>query len=378
MQLTRLRPSIGTVPTTSHGQWFRGRQTPENIPVPPPNDPRYLPPPSQFVPLASATVHPRLAIPPTGRSNNRFIRLAAAFPPQPAALQTSHPFSVSAFLTEPSYYRPRSDPFHRDRTTLPHPPFNATGFYGAHPSRPPPLPPRRTCRTPHALLHPDVLPQSRLAPVSAGYLEEATALLLTVWLVLLSTNVGAATAPFSRLPWPKLSRQYQATKGISRPTFQFTHQRTQANDEFSVFPQPQQTRDLSLPTQLFTYPPINRILATNGPSAFLDDTTTDDFPNHGSPVLARRCFRLHRLSHIHLGSSPRRSIPQWVIFFFLAVRVLLIQPSTDSVSFASEHRTVPLQPNGRESPSDTNTAAPLCLNNPVGLPPKPRQPLPVP
>ena len=104
------------------GQWFRGRQTPETIPVPPPNDPRHLPPPSQFVSLASATVHPRLAIPSIGRSNNHFIRLAAAFPPQPAALQMSHPLSVSAFLTEPSYYRPRSDPFHRDRTTLPRPP----------------------------------------------------------------------------------------------------------------------------------------------------------------------------------------------------------------------------------------------------------------
>ena len=102
--------------------WFRGRQTPENIPVPPPNDPRHLPPPSQFVSLASATVHPTLAIPSIGRSNNCFIRLAAAFYPQPAALQSSHPFSVSAFLTEPSYYRPRSDLFQRNRTTLPRPP----------------------------------------------------------------------------------------------------------------------------------------------------------------------------------------------------------------------------------------------------------------
>ena len=162
------------------GQRFRGRQTPENIPVPPPNDPRHLPPPSQFVSLASATVHPRLAIPSIGRSNNRFIRLAATFSPYSAALQTSHPLSVSAFLTEPSYHRPRSDPFHRDRTTLPRPPFNAAGFHGAPLSRPPPLPPRRTCQIPHALLHPDVLPKSRLAPVPADHLEEATALLLTV------------------------------------------------------------------------------------------------------------------------------------------------------------------------------------------------------
>ena len=132
------------------------------------------------------------------------------------------------------------------------------------------LPPRRTCRFAVALLHPDVLPKSRLAPVStdlahttahrlhasdhtrpnsatvlgsriprrrsppgdvsygledsshppswlgwlprtrhrsvldtADHLEKATALLHTVGLVLLSTNVGAPTAPFSRLPWPE-------------------------------------------------------------------------------------------------------------------------------------------------------------------------------
>ena len=223
----------------------------------------------------------------------------------------------------------------------------------------------------------------RSVPDTADHPEKATALLLTAWLVLLSTNVGAPTAPFSRLPWPKLSRPYQATNDTSRSAFQFTHQRTQANDEFSVFPQPQQTRDLSLPTQLFSYPPIDRILATYGPSAFFDDTTTDDLPNHSSPALARRCFRLHRLSHIHLGSPPRQSIPQ--CFFFLVVRVLLVQPSTDSVSVASEHRTVPLQPNGSESssvPEDISATPmpppPFCLNSPVILPPEPRQPLPVP
>ena len=92
-------------------------------------------------------------------------------------------------------------------------------------SRPPPLPPRRTCRIPHAVLHPDVLPQSRLAPVSADHLEEATAVLLTVWVVIIPTNVGPPTAPFSRLPWPKPSRLYQATNGTSRPAFPLTHQR---------------------------------------------------------------------------------------------------------------------------------------------------------
>ena len=108
----------------------------------------------------------------------------------------------------------------------------------------------------------------RSVPDTADHLEIAAALLLTVWLVLLSTNVGAPIAPFSRPPWPEPPRLYQATNGTSRPAFQFTHQRALANDDFSVFPQPQQTHGLSLPTQLFSYPPINRIHTTNGPSAF--------------------------------------------------------------------------------------------------------------
>ena len=41
------------------------------------------------------------------------------------------------------------------------------------------------------------------------------------------------------------------------------------------FPQPQQPHGLSLPSQLFSCPPINRIKTPNGPSAFLGDTTAD-------------------------------------------------------------------------------------------------------
>ena len=36
----------------------------------------------------------------------------------------------------------------------------------------------------------------------------------------------------------------------------------------------------------------------------LDDKVTDDLLNHGLPALAHQCFRLHRLSYIHLGSPP--------------------------------------------------------------------------
>ena len=110
----------------------------------------------------------------------------------------------------------------------------------------------------------------RSVPDTADHLEKATALLLTVWLVLLSTNVGPPTAPFSRLPWPEPSRLYQVSNGTSRPVFQFTYQRNQASDGFSVFPQPQQTHGVSIPTKLFSNPPTSRIQTTNGPSAFLD------------------------------------------------------------------------------------------------------------
>ena len=83
------------------GQWFRGRQTPETIPAPPPNNPRHLPPPSQFVSLASATVHPRLAIPSIGRSNNRFIRLAAAFSPNQPRCKRAIPLRSRHFSPNP-------------------------------------------------------------------------------------------------------------------------------------------------------------------------------------------------------------------------------------------------------------------------------------
>ena len=134
----------------------------------------------------------------------------------------------------------------------------------------PPLPPRRTCRIPHAVLHPYVLPQSRLAPVSANHLEKATALHLTVWLVLLSTK--------TLQPLPPLFHGYPGPNhpAYTRPPTLPPGQLFRSPTSVPWFPQTQQTHGLSLPTQPFSYPPINRILATNGPSAFLDDTTTDD------------------------------------------------------------------------------------------------------
>ena len=64
----------------------------------------------------------------------------------------------------------------------------------------------------------------------------------------------------------------------------------------SLFTAPDQALSVS--------PPINRKKNSKDPSALLDDKITDDFFNHGLPALAHQCFRLHRLSYIHLGSPP--------------------------------------------------------------------------
>ena len=235
-------------------------------------------------------------------------------------------------------------------------------------------------------MHLSWLPRARhrSVPYTADHLEKATTLLLTVLLVLFSTNVGAPTAPFLRLPWPEPARLYRATSGTSRSAFQFTHQRTRVNDDFSVFPQPHQYHGSSLPTQLFVYPPINRMQT---PTALQPSSTTQPrtiFPttvHRRAPVDASVyiVFLISTLVRHHGVLFPCGYL------FFLDVRVLLVQPSTDYVSVASEHRTVPLQPSVSESPSvpEETPATPIppplfCLNNPVGLPPEPRQSLPVP
>ena len=192
-----------------------------------------------------------------------------------------------------------------------------------------------------------------------------------LWLVLISTNVRPPYRPF---PTATLARTIPPIPG---------HQRY-LPASFPVYPPacpgfPNHNKPTvyrSRPSSLAT-PPINRIQNPNGHSAFLDDTTTDDLPNQGSPALARRCFRLHRLSHTHLGSLPRRSVPQGVIFFLRYVPSL------------SSRRLImfPLPVNTEQFPSNPTAANPhptpipppsFCLNSPEGLPPEPRQPLPVP
>ena len=285
--------------------WDNGSEADKRRKILPLNDPHHLPPPSQFVSLASPTAHSRLAIPSIGKINNRFIRLASAFPPQSAAWPTSHPLSASAYLNEPhaTVFIPTLSIATGQFCRAPH--FNETSFHGAPLSRPPPLPPRLTCRIPHALLRPGVLPQSRLPPVSADHLEEATALLLTVWLVLISTNVGFPTAPFSRLPWhepPGHQRYLRAS--------------------FSV------------------HPPAR-----------------PGFPNYNKPNVYRSRLSL-------LATPPSTGSLPLLTALQLSSTTQPRATPIDSVSVASEHRTVPPQPNGRESPSDTNTSDPLSPQQP--------------
>ena len=103
------------------GYWFRGRLTPELLPVPPPPcDPRHLPLASELPSLISATLHTQPAYPSIS-SSNRSISLAAhpaTF--QPDAFQMSHSLSAPAVSTVTTEYRP-----------TPSPSSNTTGFHRA-------------------------------------------------------------------------------------------------------------------------------------------------------------------------------------------------------------------------------------------------------
>ena len=120
------------------GQWFRGRQTREHIPVPPPNNPRHLPPPSQFVHLASATVHPN---PP---------RCKRAIPFRPRYFSPNPPTAdlVPALFQHDMTTLSRS-PLQRDRfprsNSVPAPSIAAESHL---PIPPCPSPPRRVTKEP--------------------------------------------------------------------------------------------------------------------------------------------------------------------------------------------------------------------------------------
>ena len=237
---------------------------PEPIPVPPPNDPRHLPPPSQLVSLASATVHPRLAISSIVRSNFLIFRLAAIFFPEPATLQTSHPYSVSAFFIEPSDYQPRSDPFHHNRTTLPRPPVQRSTSVPATSIATEAHLPNTPCRSPPQCVT-TLPPFCGLRRPSGGSSCQPPHGLVSFQF-------------FNR--WTPYRPLFTATLALAVPPIQ-GHQRYIPTN-FSVYPPAcpgylnhnKPTVHCSRPTSLAT--PINHILATYGPSAFLDDNTTDD------------------------------------------------------------------------------------------------------
>ena len=146
------------------GQWFRGRQTPAYILVPPSNHPLHLPPPSQFVFLALATVHPRLAI----QKQQSLCSIGGRLAPL-TRRDAYEPFPFVFGISHRTYQLPTS--FRSDSNATEQlcrvPPTQRDWFSRSNSARPPSLPPRHTCRFTLVLLQPDVLPKNHLAPVSA-------------------------------------------------------------------------------------------------------------------------------------------------------------------------------------------------------------------
>ena len=140
-KLTRLPPSIGTVPRTSHGHWFRGRQTPELLLY-------YIPgtmmPRPTYAGIYSRNTTQRLSPPTTALSVN-VSSFVNGIPETGSHIhrQKQQPlYSVGSRLApltrrvanESSPFglgishRPRSGPLQRDRTTLPRPPLQRDRF----------------------------------------------------------------------------------------------------------------------------------------------------------------------------------------------------------------------------------------------------------
>ena len=138
----------------------------------------------------------------------------------------------------------------------------------------------------------------------------------------------------------------------------------------------------SRPSSLAT-PPLT---GSKPPTALQPSSTTQPRTTFPTTVhrQSRRCFRLHRLSHIHLGSTPWRSIPQWVIvflryvFFFSNRRLILFPLPVNTEQFPSNPTVPNPHPSLKTRLRHQYRHPPYCLNSPVGLPPEPRHPLPVP
>ena len=390
------------------GQWFRGRQTPENIPEPPPNDPQIsttalpvrvssfgngtpktgnpihrqkqqpldsvgsrLSPLSRRVanessPFCLGIFHRTLLLPtssqpfPTRQNNS----VAPPSPTQPVSTEHLCPGPLHCRRDAPDDWPlPFSIPTCYQRATLLRFP----------PIRPIPRPTACTLLTTRDPTEPlcsvPVCGRSPPGDVSYG-LEDSSHSLYLVGLASSNSSPiyprhcrpsgdssrppphGLVNSPFGKRwsPYRPLftATLPQTTNGTSRPASQFTHQRTQTNDDFSVFPQPQQTHGLSLPTKLFSHPLINRIHTTNGPSASSTTQPRATFPTTAhrrsrANASAYTAFLISTLVRHHDVLSPSG------LFFFLWY-----------VSFLSNHRLIlfPLPVNTKQFPSNPTVANP--------------------
>ena len=243
-----------TVPTTSHRHWFRGRQTPELLfsylpetMIPrPTNAGKYSRSTTQRPSTSTTALPVRISsfgngTPETSNPTHRHKQQppysvgSRLFPLTRRVANESSPFGLGiSHRTLPlsTSFRPfptrqnnsAAPPLQRDR--FPRSNSVPASFIAtqAHLAIPPcPSPPRRDTKEPpcSGLRRPPG-GSNRSSPhgrVSSPFDKR--------W---------SPTAPFSRLPWPKLSRPCQATNSTSRPAFQCTHQRTQANNDFPSFP----------------------------------------------------------------------------------------------------------------------------------------------
>ena len=207
----------------------------------------------------------------------------------------------------------------------------------------------------------------RSIPDTADHLEKTAALPLTVCITLLSTNVGDPTAPFSRLPWPEPSRLYQITNGTSRPAFLFTHQRTHAAADFSVFPNHNKpTVYRSRPRSLAT----PQLTGSKPPTALQPSSTTQ--PRTTFPTT------VHRRSRVDASAYTAFFISILVRYhgvLFLSGLCFFLR----YVSSFSNHRPIlfllpvnteqfpsnPTTPNPHPSPKTRLRHHPFCRDNPV-------------
>ena len=102
----------------------------------------------------------------------------------------------------------------------------------------------------------------------ADHVEIATALHLTVWLVLLSKNIRAPSNYLLRLPWPKLPACTRPPTVPPGQPFSIPTSVLRPTTTFPSFPNHKTNNGLLLATQLFTYRPFNPIHCHQRPFGF--------------------------------------------------------------------------------------------------------------